>query len=67
MTTTSRGSCTTPPTPSGPPSGTSSDWGLAGTRAGQYRSDLAADAAGLGVLERAGVGVLSEESGRHAG
>lgn len=44
-----------------------SDWGLAGTRAGQYRSDLAADAAGLAVLERAGVGVLSEESGHHDG
>lgn len=41
------------------------DWGLAGTRAGQYHSDLAADAAALTVLERAGVGVLSEESGRH--
>jgi fructose-1,6-bisphosphatase/inositol monophosphatase family enzyme len=41
------------------------DWGLAGTRPGQYRSDLAADAAALGVLDRAGVGVLSEESGRH--
>ena len=44
-----------------------SDWGLAGTRAGQYRSDLAADAAGLAVLARAGVGVLSEESGHHGG
>ena len=41
------------------------DWSLAGTRAGQYRSDLAADAAALAVLERAGLGVLSEESGRH--
>lgn len=41
------------------------DWGLAGTRAGQYHSDLAADAAALAVLERAGFGVLSEESGRH--
>lgn len=41
------------------------DWGLAGTRAGQYLSDLAADAAALEVLERAGLGVLSEESGRH--
>lgn len=41
------------------------DWGLAGTRAGQYRSDLAADAAALEVLDAAGVGVLSEESGRH--
>lgn len=40
------------------------DWGPAGTRAGQYRSDLAADAAALGVLDAAGVGVLSEESGR---
>ena len=41
------------------------DWGLAGTRAGQYHSDLAADAAALGVLGRAGLGVLSEESGLH--
>jgi len=41
------------------------DWGLAGTRDGQYRSDLAADAAALEVLGRAGLGVLSEESGRH--
>jgi len=41
------------------------DWGLAGTRDGQYRSDLAADAAALAVLDAAGVGVLSEESGRH--
>ena len=41
------------------------DWGPAGTRAGQYHSDLAADAAALAVLEPAGVGVLSEESGRH--
>src|SRR5437762_7760924 len=39
------------------------DWGLAGTRAGQYRSDLAADTAAVGVLTRAGLGVLSEESG----
>jgi len=39
------------------------DWGLAGTVDGQYRHDLAADAAGLAVLEAAGVGVLSEESG----
>ena len=45
--------------------GSLDDWGLAGTRSGQYRSDLAADAAALEVLERAGVGVLSEESGRH--
>lgn len=39
------------------------DWGLAGTRAGQYRSDLVADAAALAVLGGAGLGVLSEESG----
>ena len=39
------------------------DWGPAGTRPGQYRSDLAADAAALAVLEPAGVGILSEESG----
>lgn len=39
------------------------DWGLAGTRAGQYRSDLAADAAAVEVLRAAGLGVLSEESG----
>lgn len=39
------------------------DWGLAGTTADQYRHDLVADAAGLRVLEEAGMGVLSEESG----
>jgi fructose-1,6-bisphosphatase/inositol monophosphatase family enzyme len=41
------------------------DWGLAGTRAGQYHSDLAADAAAMEVLGKGGVGVLSEESGLH--
>jgi fructose-1,6-bisphosphatase/inositol monophosphatase family enzyme len=41
------------------------DWGLAGTRPGQYRTDLAADDAVLTVLDRAGMGVLSEESGLH--
>ena len=41
------------------------DWGEAGTRAGQHHSDLAADAAALAVLERAGLGALSEESGLH--
>ena len=41
------------------------DWGLAGTRAGQYRSDLVADEAAMAVLGPAGVGVLSEESGLH--
>ena len=39
------------------------DWGLAGTRPGQYRSDLVADSAAVGVLSAAGLGVLSEESG----
>ena len=39
------------------------DWGLADTRPGQYRSDLASDAAVLQVLTEAGLGVLSEESG----
>jgi myo-inositol-1(or 4)-monophosphatase len=43
------------------------DWGPAGTRAGQYRSDLAADAAVREVLGEAGVGVLSEESGLEGG
>jgi myo-inositol-1(or 4)-monophosphatase len=42
------------------------DWGLAGTRAGQYRSDLVADRAALEVIDRAGFGALSEESGPHA-
>jgi fructose-1,6-bisphosphatase/inositol monophosphatase family enzyme len=41
------------------------DWGLAGTRDGQYRSDLVADRAALAVIERAGMGALSEESGWH--
>ena len=39
------------------------DWGLAGTRSGQYRTDLAADDACLAVLDAAGLGWLSEESG----
>lgn len=41
------------------------DWGPAGTRPGQYRSDIAADEAALDVLRRAGLGVLSEETGPH--
>ena len=41
------------------------DWGPAGTRPGQYRSDLVADAAAIEVLDGAGLGVLSEESGTH--
>lgn len=43
------------------------DWGSAGTRPGQYLSDLAADEAALGVLGRAGLGAMSEESGLHDG
>jgi len=39
------------------------DWGLAGTRDWQYRSDLVADNAAAQVLDRAGLGVMSEESG----
>lgn len=39
------------------------DWGPAGTRAGQYFSDLAADEAAVTILRDAGLGVLSEESG----
>jgi len=39
------------------------DWGLAGTRDGQYRHDLRADDAVVAVLRRHGYGVLSEESG----
>jgi myo-inositol-1(or 4)-monophosphatase len=42
------------------------DWGLAGTRHGQYRSDLVADRAALEVIARAGYGALSEESGLHS-
>ena len=41
------------------------DWGLAGTRDGQYRSDLVADRAALEVIEAAGFGAVSEESGEH--
>jgi myo-inositol-1(or 4)-monophosphatase len=40
------------------------DWGPAGTRPGQYRLDLAADAAALPILHGAGLEVLSEESGK---
>ncbi len=43
------------------------DWGLAGTRPGQYRSDLVADAVAVRILADAGLGVLSEESGLSAG
>jgi fructose-1,6-bisphosphatase/inositol monophosphatase family enzyme len=41
------------------------DWGLARTRPGQYRSDLVADDAAVAVLDKAGLGILSEESGLH--
>lgn len=40
-----------------------SDWGPSGVRDGQYAADLVVDEAALAVLRRAGVGVLSEESG----
>jgi myo-inositol-1(or 4)-monophosphatase len=39
------------------------DWGPSGARHGQYLCDVAADQAALGVLRKAGFGVLSEESG----
>lgn len=42
------------------------DWGDAGTRVGQYLSDIAADDAALAVLDRAGLGAMSEETGIHA-
>jgi len=47
--------------------GTIDDWGLSGTTADQYRSDLVADAAACPLLIDAGLGVLSEESGLHHG
>lgn len=42
------------------------DWGLAHTRPDQYRSDLVADAAAVELLDAAGLGTLSEESGLHS-
>jgi myo-inositol-1(or 4)-monophosphatase len=41
------------------------DWGPSGARPDQYASDVVADAAVLGVLDGAGLGVLSEETGLH--
>jgi myo-inositol-1(or 4)-monophosphatase len=41
------------------------DWGSRGTRPGQYHLDIVADAAAVDLLESAGLGVLSEESGIH--
>lgn len=47
--------------------GALADWGPSGAagRPDQYHSDLAADVAAVAVLTGAGLGVLSEESGRH--
>jgi myo-inositol-1(or 4)-monophosphatase len=39
------------------------DWGLSGGVPGQHHSDLAADQVAVALLTKAGVGVLSEESG----
>jgi fructose-1,6-bisphosphatase/inositol monophosphatase family enzyme len=47
--------------------GTVEDWGPSGSREGQYALDLVTDQAALGVLRRAGVGILSEESGLEHG
>ena len=41
------------------------DWGPAGTRPGQYHSDLVADRIAIDILQGAGLGVLSEETGPH--
>ncbi|MDQ6839111.1 MAG: hypothetical protein M3137_12480, partial [Actinomycetota bacterium] len=41
------------------------DWGLTHTREGQYRHDLVADRAALAVIDEAGFGAVSEESGVH--
>lgn len=41
------------------------DWGPAGTRPGQYASDIVADRVAVEALTAAGLGVLSEESGGH--
>ena len=46
---------------------TVTDFGPSGQRIGQYALDLTADAAALQVLNRIGVGVLSEESGYNPG
>lgn len=40
------------------------DWSMVDPSRGQYAADLVADAAALEVLDAAGVGVVSEESGR---
>lgn len=41
------------------------DWGLTGAGNNQYHHDTVADAAAIAVLEEAGLGVFSEESGLH--
>jgi len=41
------------------------DWGPSHRKPGQYAFDLVADEAALEVLDRAGVGILSEETGLH--
>lgn len=41
------------------------DWGMTHTREGQYRHDVVADAAALAVIDEAGFGAVSEESGVH--
>jgi fructose-1,6-bisphosphatase/inositol monophosphatase family enzyme len=41
------------------------DWSVVKGSASQYHHDLVADAAAVAVLDRAGLGVLSEESGVH--
>jgi myo-inositol-1(or 4)-monophosphatase len=46
---------------------TVTDWGPSGERDGQYVLDVTADDAALAILNRAGVGVLSEESGFNSG
>ena len=43
------------------------DWETGGDRPDQYRLDQVADAAALDVLDTAGVGILSEESGLRRG
>ena len=45
--------------------GALADWSLAGTRPGQYLSDLAADEVAVRALSAEGLGVLSEETGLH--
>jgi myo-inositol-1(or 4)-monophosphatase len=44
---------------------TQEDWSLTGRGNNQYHHDTVADAAALAVLEAAGLGVFSEESGVH--